>query len=589
MCGIWGYVGKEHSVNELFDAFGNLQNRGPEHSQFVQINTEFPTYIGFQRLGLVESSVNGSQPFSYQKNDRRVYAACNGEIYNYQQLIKDYNLPVKTPSDCEVILWLYLNHGIDKTLELINGEFAFMIYDSDLLAKEFTIHLARDQCGVRPMFYGIGEEAFAFSSEAKGLTSGVGVDPKQIIDNVQPFPPRKRLEVHFKIITVEGTNGASADHHEERSVWRYHRDKRLKITQVEFKDFIRFEDVKPELADEEAAKQLIRNTLVECVEERLHSHAEIGGLLSGGLDSSLVCAIAARKLKEKGKRLRTFSVGMPGSTDREFAEKAAKHIDSDHTHVEIPKEEFLRALDEVIYLTESFDITTVRATTGQYLISRWISQHTDIKLLLIGDGSDELCSGYMYFHKAPTPLAAHNENLRLLNNIHLYDGLRADRSIARCGMEARVPFLDIKFIRAVLSIQPELRVPRPHPFNKGKALEKYLLRESFAGTGLLPDEVLFRVKEAFSDGVSSKEKSWFSVIQEWADTHISDEELQEAVKGYSHLPPTSKESLFYRRKFEHFYGKGDICKITPAFWLPLWCGDVKDPSARVLTVYHEQQ
>lgn len=603
MCGIWGYIGKEHCVRELFDSFSNIQNRGPVRSEFVEINSEYPIYIGFHRLPIIESTVKGDQPFSYEENNRRAYLCCNGEIYNYKELIKEHNLPVKTPSDCEVILCLYLKYGIDKTIELINGEFAFMIYDADLNTNEFVVHLGRDQCGVRPMFYGISDNCFAFSSEAKGLTAAVGKAPKQIIDNVLPFPPRKRLELHFKIDDI--MNGESQeeikdnecksvcgsfdlDHQMERVVRRKHQHKRLTLTH-EFKEVLRFEDIKQVVEDEEIAKKMIRETLITCVEERLHGKVEMGALLSGGLDSSLVCAITARKLKEEGRKLKTFSVGMPGSTDRGFAEKVAKHIGSEHTHVEFSQGDFLKAIDEVIYLTESFDITTIRATAGQYLISRWIAQNTNIKMLLIGDGSDELCSGYMYFHKAPDAHTSHLENVRLLNNIHLYDGLRADRSIARNGMEARVPFLDLKFIKVFLSIKPELRVPRPHAHNKGKCLEKYLLRESFADTGLLPNEVLFRVKEAFSDGISSKERSWFSVIQEWVDKDISNEELAKAASEYKHLPPTSKESLHYRRKFEHFYGKGDICKITPSFWLPLWCGDIKDPSARVLKIYHEQQ
>lgn len=601
MCGIWGFFGTNHCVRELFDSFTNVQNRGPTRSEFMEINSEFPIFFGFHRLPIVENTAKGDQPFTYEENQRRVYVGCNGEIYNYKKLISEYNLPVKTGSDCEVILWLYIQFGIDRVLELINGEFAFFIFDFDLVTNVFKVHLARDQCGIRPLFYAVNESSFAFSSEAKGLTSSLGKEPKQIIDGVLPFPPRNRFEATVKIIDETASEGDAPKAEEgssevvqgtyeqvdlSKQTKQTNLHKKLVINHF-LKQYIDFNAIKQDLEDEEVAKSFIRQTLEVCVEERLHSYAEIGSLLSGGLDSSLVSALAAKHMHPKGKRLHTFSVGMPGSTDKEYAEMVAKHIGSKHKHIEFTEQDFLNALDEVILLTETFDITTIRATTGQFLISRWIARNTNIKVLLIGDGSDELCAGYMYFHRAPDAVSSHKENIRLLENIHLYDCLRADRAIARNGMEARVPFLDKKFIDLYLSISPALRVPRPHKFTDNKKMEKYLLREAFAGTGLLPDAVLFRKKEAFSDGVSSVTKSWFTIIQEWAQASISDEELEAAKKHYTHLPPNSKESLYYRRKFEHFYGNGDICRVTPDYWLPLWCGDIKDPSARVLTVYKD--
>lgn len=605
MCGIWGYFGTTHCVRELFDSFTNVQSRGPTRSEFMEVNSDFPIFFGFHRLPIVENTAKGDQPFTYEENQRRVYVGCNGEIYNYKKLIADYNLPVKTGSDCEVILWIYVQFGIEKVLELISGEFAFFIFDFDLVSNVFKVHLSRDQCGIRPLFYAINDSSFAFSSEAKGLTSSLGNNPKQIINGVLPFPPRSRLEATVKILDdvtpgKDATQTETAEASTELVIATYEvvdLTKQVKKTNLhkkldinwEIKEYLNFNSAKPVIDDEEIAKALIKQTLEICVEERLHSHAEMGSLLSGGLDSSLVSALAAKHFKKMGKKLRTFSVGIPGSTDRPYAEMVAKHIGSEHKHIEFTEQDFLNALNEIVLLTETFDITTIRATTGQFLISHWIANNTNIKVLLIGDGSDELCAGYMYFHRAPDALAAHKENIRLLENIHLYDCLRADRAIARNGMEARVPFLDKKFIDLYLSIKPELRIPRAHKYTEGKKMEKFLLRESFAGSGLLPDDVLFRKKEAFSDGVSSVTKSWYVIIQEWAEKNISDAELEEAKKHYTHLPPNSKESLYYRRKFEHFYGNGDICRVTPDYWLPLWCGDVKDPSARVLNVYRDPQ
>ena len=215
------------------------------------------------------------------------------------------------------------------------------------------------------------------------------------------------------------------------------------------------------ITDYEEAKTKIRDVFTQCVIERCFADREMGSLLSGGLDSSLVAAIVQKELSKHGEKLNTFSIGMPGGTDGHYAKIVAKHIGSNHTHVEVPEEDFINEVDNIVKITETFDITTIRATTGNYLIAKYIKDNTDIKVLTIGDGADELCSGYMYFHNAPTPMDAHLENIRLLEDIHEYDVLRADRSIADNGLEARVPFLDKKFIDLYLSIDPKLRIPLP--------------------------------------------------------------------------------------------------------------------------------
>lgn len=621
MCGIWGFLGNHPNYVELFDAYNNIRNRGPSRSEFVQIASILPIYFGFHRLPIVEDTANGDQPFTWEEGGRRVYVGVNGEIYNHKQLIKEHELTPQTPSDCEVILWLYLKYGIEKVCDLISGEYVFFIFDFNLKGSEVLVHLGRDQCGIRPLFYSITDEYLAFSSEAKGLTCHFDKSPQQIASQVKVFPPRHRLEARVtlnsqsdrKVITTEQAirvneklmsdpncvieDSKHTIHENGQQVKRKHSfndreaskplDRNLFSIDHKLIPIYSLQQHDILITDEKEAMEKIRKVLTECVEERMHCYAPLGCLLSGGLDSSLVSAIAAKEFKKQGRRLRTFSIGMPGSTDKQFAEMVAKYIDSDHIHVEFSEEDFLAALRNVIKCTETFDITTIRATTGQYLISKWIRDNTDIKVLLIGDGSDELCCGYMYFHNSPDPLSSHKENIRLLENIHLYDVLRADRAVAGNGLEARVPFLDKKFIELYLSIDPKLRVPRETPFANGRKLEKYLLRESFQDTGLLPNEVLYRKKEAFSDGVSSVDKSWYMIIQQWANAEISDADFEDSVKEYTHLPPISKESLYYRRMFEQIFGKGDICSIVPDFWLPLWSANVKDPSARVLNVYHK--
>jgi asparagine synthase (glutamine-hydrolysing) len=336
---------------------------------------------------------------------------------------------------------------------------------------------------------------------------------------------------------------------------------------------------------------LIRETFIEAVEIRLKSDRPIGCLLSGGLDSSLVVSIASRYLKMRGRRLRTFSIGIPGSTDREYAEMVAKYCDTDHKHVEFSEADFLEAVPEVVRATETYDITTVRASVGQYLISKWIAANTDIRVLLIGDGSDELCTGYMYFHNAPGATESHQENARLIEHIQYYDALRADRCIAFNGIEARVPFLDHMFVDLYLSIPHEFRVPI-REITSGRRIEKWLLRKSFdeiqysaGGTNFkfLPDDVLWRKKEAFSDGVSSRKRSWYQIIQADLENKYSDEDFKHP-DVHHHQSPFTKEALHYRKLFNEYFDPL-AASVVPYYWMPKWSGDVRDPSARVLKVY----
>ena len=562
MCGIFGYLGKATNETEFFDAYNNIRPRGPERSKYMQIDDFIHTYNGFHRLSLSDISGNGDQPFFYEDKFRRVYSGCNGEIYNYKQLVEKHDIKLTSGSDSEVIIKLYLKFGIEKAAAEIRGEYALYIYDYDVIKRHFTLYLMRDHCGIRPLFYGYSDDQFAFASEVKGLTCNLGKpDVKQIVPNVKQFPPRHYLKLNCWL-----------------------EDGVLKIKQNWFMH-IDYSKPKVKISDLKEAKTRIRKMFTDAVVKRLDCDREIGALLSGGLDSSLVAAIAAQELAKQGKKLKTFCIGLPNSTDRLFAEMVAAHIGSEHTHIELTEADFLGAIGKIVEVAETYDITTIRATTGNYLVAKWIKEHTDVKALIIGDGADELCSGYMYFHNAPDPVSSHKENIRLLENLHFYDCLRADRAIASCGLEARVPFLDLDFINLYLSIDPKLRIPLKN--HTGLITEKYLLREAFKDTNVLPDEVLFRKKEAFSDGVSSTERSWYHVIQEKAEKIFLDEEFEDATKTYGHLPPTSKEALYFRLQFEELYGKGPIELVVPGYWLPKWSGDIKDPSARLLNVYDE--
>jgi asparagine synthase (glutamine-hydrolysing) len=526
----------------------------------------------------MDTSVQGDQPFSISIKEnnklRTVYLTCNGEIYNFKDLkedneVKEYckkiNYKYRSDSDCEVLLILYLiqsenNLNLDDMLNKLNGEFAFSIFDItvDLEDKnvipEYKLWLARDRFGIRPLFYSrLDDNTIIYGSEMKSL---IGINNNK----VEVFDPRSS-QLWFKtendgITKLESINKL------------YYAVGNLPMV------------LNPELSD---VYRMIRDTLISSIKIRLQSDREIGCLLSGGLDSSLISAIASSELKKEGRQLRTFSIGMPDSPDVHYAKIVSKHIDSIHTNIEIPDEIWINSIEKIIEVTETFDITTIRATTGQYLISKWISENTDIKVLLIGDGSDEVTGGYLYFHKAPNDKELHFECKRLLHYIHYFDVLRADRGVASNGLEARVPFLDYNFIDLYMHIDSRLRVPSKH---NNIIYEKYLLRKAFDKTDYLPECVLWRRKEAFSDGVSSKSKSWYEIIQDKINLTISDEYFEEnKIKYENYLIPHTKEALYYHELYDKYYP--NQYHICPYYWLPKWVENAQDPSARTLKIYTE--
>jgi asparagine synthase (glutamine-hydrolysing) len=558
MCGIWLYLLNKSSndnVINYYKSFTNLRPRGPDRSHIIELHN-YGIICGFHRLSIMDVSPKADQPFIIETENRLIYAMCNGEVYNFHELCSEYELKPKTGSDCEVIPLIYEKYGIDKLVNVLIGEYAFIVIDINKETEEVNVLVANDRFGVRPLFYSKDAHGLNFSSELKGLysldASKQGVYNPKYYEYVKRFKPRTYMKIR-----------------EENKKWVYE--------EVEYYSIKKIPTV---IYDLEEAKIKIRESLTKAVISRLESNRPLGCMLSGGLDSSLVAGIASQELKKHGLKLRTFSVGMPESTDEKYARMVAEHIGSEHTHIELDQSVFLDTIPQIVWITETFDITTVRASTGQYLGPKKISETTDIKVLLIGDGSDEVASGYMYFHKAPTCEEMHKENIRLVEDIHLYDGLRADRGIASNGIEARVPFLDHRFIETYLSIDAKLRMPT-------NGMEKWLLRDSFKDTGLLPNEVLYRKKEAFSDGISSKKKSWYEIIQEYVNELYSEEEYNNKKKEYDYLEPVSKESLYYRELFSHYYGYGNVCKVIPYYWLPKWVGATVEPSARTLKIYNE--
>ncbi len=597
MCGIWSYfklatTGQPNTHNKnnatstskdprlsMYTQFMSMKNRGPDRSKFLEFDDFIQYFLGFHRLAIMDLSTNGDQPFRLEIGDRTIYCLCNGELYNYKELIQKYDLKTTSNCDCEIIPLIYKEHGFSQLMQDIKtGEFSCVLIDVNHRSNTMSIHIGRDPCGVRPLFIGQDQNGIGFSSELKGL---IGIVES---DKIEQFPPGH----YMSILISQGLEVTS-------SLTQYHKFRQEPL----FAPFGKYPIISPypdtvlfQSSYVDAVCKNIRERLTEAVIAMMDSDRPLGALLSGGLDSSIIVAIASKYLHNKGKgtKLRTFSIGMPGATDEQFAKSVASFCDTDHTHIELRTDEFLDVIPEVILAAETYDITTVRATAGQLLAARKVSQMSDIKVLLIGDGSDELTSGYLYFHEAPDPVASHKENVKLLEELHFYDVLRADRGVATNGLEARVPYLNCEFIDMYLAIDPRLRVPyggtseATRRATQGGLLEKWLLRRAFIG--YLPDEVLYRKKEAFSDGVSGAgETSWYRIIQDQCDKLWSNQEFEDRKEHYAdHCPPITKEALFYRETFTQYFG-ASAAHVIPHFWLPSWCGNIQEPSARVLDVY----
>ena len=549
MCGIFGLLGKDYNLSDTLKYFETIRPRGPDRSKIIYTNDYF---LGFHRLAINGLDFNSDQPFIHINDNKTYIILVNGEIYNSKDLIKKYNLNVHCDSDCAVIypLFKHFNYDFKELNKCLNGEYAISIIEF-INDKYNKVYLSTDPSSVRPLFYSITKQYFSFSSLLAGLCNNKELYNIQRLDQgkylIYDFNNENCLyeNYHEKIVNFENNNNHNLDN---------------------------------------ISKQIVK-VLNDCIIRRLQSDRPIGCLLSGGLDSSLVCALTAKHFHERypDRKLRTFSIGMEKGTDIKYAEMVANHLNNlynniDHTTIYFTPEEGLDVIDNVLQVTETWDITTVRASVGQYLLGKYISQNTDIKVILNGDGADEAQMGYLYFYNYPDLKSAQEDHYRLLDNIHYFDGLRVDRNISYHGLEARVPFLDKEFVDLFRSLESSLKVP-----TKDK-IEKYLIRKSFElyEPNLLPHDVLWRKKEAFSDGVSSKEKSWFQIIKDYMDMEVGWHEF-EVDKDMYHIEPKSKESYYYLKKFyDKFNG---IFNVIPYYWLPKWSGDLQEPSARVLNVY----
>ena len=558
MCGIFALLNQNDiSLNKnIENAFMLGKGRGPETSTFKKYND---LILGFHRLAIIGLNIVSDQPLIYDG----IAIICNGEIYNYKNLCSEYDITLNTQSDCEIIIHLYKKYGIEYTLKLLDGVFALILFD---MRRTFhKIYVCRDPYGVRPLFMMTDENSlttkkiYGFASEIKILNAlDIGLDTCR---NIESFEPGTYHVFEKKF----GSNYTS----------RFSR----KYINFPLTEFI------PDNIDLE-----IYYRFVETIKKRIVGTTErpVACLLSGGLDSSIVAGLVN---KFYTGILETYSIGLAESEDLKFSSIVAKHLKTKHTQIIVTEQEFFDAIPEVIKTIETYDTTTIRASVGNYLIGKYIATHSDAKVIFNGDGADELMGGYLYFHKSPNVNEFDKECKRLLTDIHYFDVLRSDRCISSHGLEARTPFLDRWWVNFYLSLSKNLRY---HSVNN--QCEKYLFRHAFhvIDPDLIPNEILWRKKEAFSDGVSGMARPWFVIIEEKInnlckkDTKLAKilqnnlEKNENEDSKYTINPPKTLEQSYYRTIYESHYA-GNAHTI-PYFWMPKYV-DATDSSARTLKIY----
>lgn len=528
-----------------------LSARGPESMVIKEL---YSSTMGFTRLAINGLNEEGMQPFTRGP----LHWMCNGEIYNWQDIAVSEN---KSGSDCEVLgdLYLQFQDNLPSFFRSLDGVFSIVIVDED----RGRVVVGRDPYGVRPLYIGTKNQ---YSVIGDGI---IRYDPSHIVfgselkslvpfcETVATFPPGT-----FQIWDIFTKKMVYTE--------KYHT--------IPWLTNPLYTPVNP--CGLEMACMSLRFALEEAVNKRMLMERPVAALLSGGIDSSLIASLVQKSLRAAGKPpLKTFSIGMQGSTDLKYARKVADWIGSDHTEICLTADDFFKAISDVIYAIESFDTTTVRASVGNWLVSKKIRELSDCKVVFNGDGSDEVFGSYLYFYKAPSDRAFEEEVTRLLNDIHMFDVQRSDRSISSHGLEPRTPFLDKQFVGVARSIGTEWRRPV-----KGRQVEKWILRRAFDDGATLPHDVLWRKKEAFSDGVSSHEKSWYEEIQERVASLITTEKLSNAALQYPVLTPKTAEQYYYRHLYEMHFGK---TSTVPYFWMPSWSPEATDPSARTLGSVYE--
>lgn len=544
MCGIFFYAGYKgekidgRKKRELNGRFSTFKHRGPDASKTLYLREN--VMFGFHRLAIVDQ-VDGMQPFQ----SGNFVCAANGEIYNYKELIQEFNLQPISKSDCEIVLLLFIHFlqnspsprstlsydALNLLVSKLDGEFTFVIYDVENQVAYYGV----DQLRTRPLFVGTSREGFYLASEQKALT-GLNVSPIK-----------------------SGMLGQVNTINLEQTYYRYYDFESIFVK-------ISFED----------ASSILRNIFLENVKIKMQSEREVGYLLSGGLDSSLVCGIAASASKA---RIRTFTVGFDKNAPDVLAGlKVAKHINSIHTTYIFSYQDGIDVLKEVIGITETWDQTSIRASIPMYLLLRQMKRHyPDIGVIMSGEISDELLMGYMEWKLSPSLEESKAHSIKRLKDISYFDGLRADRVVTSVGCELRLPFFSKGLLDFVLSLDPMYLAPQ-----NNKGIEKYLLRKAFDKLGYIPEDVLWRTKHAFSDATSIVGKdSWKESLIRHAEEEVTDSRFAEREVLYSDNTPQTKEDMLYRELFDEF---DYTSTCIPYKWLPNWSSQV-DASATALSVF----
>lgn len=551
-------------------AYDNGNSRGPENRNYINYNN---ISLYFHRLAINGLNIKSNQPFIIDN----IVLICNGEIYNFKKMYSDLNITPQTDSDCEIIIHLYKKYGIDDTLNMLDGVFSFVLYDINLN----RIFVARDLFGVRPLYIlkpadrSIHFNNYSVASELKVLRHF-----KNENNIITQFTPGTYSTFSFKY---------------NKTCNRYHFD--LDKDNCFYSNILSIPSIYNSLHQSTNISVYLNdiyNSLYRAVEKRVVNTTDrpIACLLSGGLDSSLIAALVS---KISNRQIETYSIGMEGSEDLKKARLVSNHLQSNHHEIVVSKDNFFNAIENVIYNIESYDTTTVRASVGNYLIAKYISSNSEAKVIFNGDGSDELTGGYIYMHHAPDNISFDLECKRLLKDIHFFDVLRSDRSISSNGLEPRTPFLDKDFVYNYLSIPVDLRNPKSK-FNKNLKLwdnfsftnkrpEKLLLRYAvyYNNPELLPESILWRTKEAFSDGVSGNDGDWHQIIK----TNIENYSLANSFNNLTlneitHNKPETNEQIYYRKIFDKYYKNLD--NTIPYFWMPKFI-NAADASARTLDIY----
>ena len=505
MCGIFASIthNSEYELDFLRDQGNKCSHRGPDSTrETLYQSSNYDVFFQFHRLAINGLSDKSNQPFEIGSSS----LICNGEIYNYKELAKEHNITLETDSDCEIILHLYHLLGINM-ITLLDGVFAFIILNRDTN----IIHVGHDPLGIRSLYMCENTDGLLISSELKCLSVFPG--KKQLVKPGSIF--------HYDLLTKSSM-----------SQTYFH----LVFTPRYFNDI--------------DSISMIKETLYNSVKKRLLSDRPVGALLSGGLDSSIIVSLMCKMMKPSN--IKTFSIGFKGSPDLVAADIVAKYLGTNHTSIIVSEQDMLEAIEPTIKQIESYDTTTVRASVPMYLLSKYIKEKTDIKVILSGEGSDELSGSYLYFHKAPSPKHFQDECIRLVKDVQHFDVLRGDKTTAGNGLEIRVPFFDKTFVKEYMSVDPKLKIVR-------NGYEKFLLRKAYEDD--LPHDIVWRRKDGFSDGVSSNEKPWYQVIEDYT-------------KGKKYT-----EKQYYLELFKKYYNGCEY--ICPYEWLPRWVNQI-NPSGRLI-------